>query len=323
MISIGIMGSGDIVRTMLNYFTNDKDYCCKAIYCRETSKNRALALQEEFNIATVYTSMDNFLNDTSFDVVYVAVLNSYHYDYTKQALLASKNVICEKPFCNDLNKATELFQIAQTKGLFVYELKRNIFTKSFETVQQNLNKLGKIRVVNCAICHHSRKYDEYLNKQVAGVFDPKYSGGALYDLGVYAVNFMVALFGHCKGYSYSKVCGFNGIDISGVLTLRYDGFIVNIVLSKATNGPSTFSIQGELGFIHSQDSIMFLKQITMTTNDGINEQLIDNQDIYFEEINNLKHMILNKNLDFFNDHKRITLISTEILQNSMKGSICV
>ena len=46
------------------------------------------------------------------DTIYVGTPNHTHYDYAKQALLAGKHVICEKPFALHLEEFEELIKLA-------------------------------------------------------------------------------------------------------------------------------------------------------------------------------------------------------------------
>ena len=56
------------------------------------------ALAQQFGIPKVYTDYDAMLADPDIELVYIATPNSLHYAQTKAALLAGKNVLCEKPF---------------------------------------------------------------------------------------------------------------------------------------------------------------------------------------------------------------------------------
>ena len=57
------------------------------------------------------------------------------------------------------------------------------------------------------------------------VFDPACCGGALMDLNLYNVHFVVGLFGEPMLVNYHPNLYRNGIDTSGILLLEYPDFI--------------------------------------------------------------------------------------------------
>ena len=69
---------------------------CAAVCSRQKATGEALA--QSFGIPKVYTDLDAMLADPDIDLIYIATPNSLHYGQAKAALLAGKNVLCEKPF---------------------------------------------------------------------------------------------------------------------------------------------------------------------------------------------------------------------------------
>ena len=69
----------------------------------------------------VYTDYEELLEKTEADTVYIGLINSAHYPYAKQALLAGKNVILEKPFTGFYEETKDLEKIANDKKLFIFE----------------------------------------------------------------------------------------------------------------------------------------------------------------------------------------------------------
>ena len=110
---------------------------------------------------------------------------------------------------------------------------------------------------------YSSRYDRYLARDVAPAFDPVCSGGALYDLNVYNLALIIALFGRPLSASYLANIGFNGIDTSGVMTLRYDGFCASSAAAKDSSSPSFLMIQGENGWIRTDGTPNELRSFTI------------------------------------------------------------
>ena len=80
----------------------------------ERTKNLA---QEKYPSVKVYRTLEEMLADEAVDLVVVNTPNKTHYAYTKQALLAGKHVVCEKPFTVTVSEAEELISLSKKKNL--------------------------------------------------------------------------------------------------------------------------------------------------------------------------------------------------------------
>lgn len=74
---------------------------------RESSK-RLKKTAKEYNIENAYDDYHKILEDETIDAVYIPLVNSLHYSYAKEALLAGKHTIVEKPFVLHESEAKEL-----------------------------------------------------------------------------------------------------------------------------------------------------------------------------------------------------------------------
>ena len=95
-MNIGILGTGSIARTMAAEFAKVPAFRCEAVCSRQQATGEALA--QQFGIPKVYTDYDAMLADPDIELGLYRTPNSLHYAQTKAALLAGKNVLCEKPF---------------------------------------------------------------------------------------------------------------------------------------------------------------------------------------------------------------------------------
>ena len=66
-----------------------------------------------------YESYDELLNDPSIDVVYIGSIADQHGKMAKQALLAGKPTVVEKPLTLNTQETTELVQLAKKQNLFL------------------------------------------------------------------------------------------------------------------------------------------------------------------------------------------------------------
>ena len=248
-MKLGIVGSGGIVKEALAALKPLAAIQVCAIWVRPHSLANGQALAHEHDIPAVYTDYQAFLQQAAIDTVYIGLVNSAHYEYAKQALLAGRHVIVEKPFASSLREVQELVQLAKERDLFLWEAVSLLHMPNFCKLQELLPRIGPIRMVQANYSQYSSRYDKYLAGTVLPAFDPQLSGGALYDINIYNLNLLVGLFGSPKSISYQPTKGFNGIDTSGAALLAYDGFQAVAVGAKDSASPSGCLIQGEQGYI--------------------------------------------------------------------------
>ena len=246
-MNIGILGTGSIARTMAAEFAKVPAFRCEAVCSRQQATGEALA--QQFSIPKVYTDYDAMLADPDIELVYIATPNSLHYAQTKAALLAGKNVLCEKPFVPTVAEADELIALAKEKHLFLFEAITTAHHPNYALVKQYLDDIGSLRIVSCTFCQYSSRYDALLSGQVPPVFDPACCGGALMDLNLYNIHFVVGLFGEPMSVSYHPNLYRNGIDTSGILLLKYPDFLCQCTGAKDCAAPGSVQLVGEKGRI--------------------------------------------------------------------------
>lgn len=205
-----------------------------------------------FGIPDVYTDYAQMLARRDIDFVYIALPNSLHFAAAKQALLAGRNVLCEKPFTSTVEQAEELFALAEERGLWIFEAISNIHLPNFRKVRELLPQIGPVRLVHADYDEHFPRYDLYLDGAEIPVFSQEYEGGALRDINIYCLHVVLALFGRPDAVSYaSNATGRNAVGTSGVATLTYgkQGLVAVCTASMDSAGPHGFFFQGEKGAI--------------------------------------------------------------------------
>ena len=249
---LAVVGTGNIVKKFLYGVSKTKSWQCVGV-CSRTQESAQKFIDTcdslDKGIVTIFTNYDEMLNSTDIDMVYVALPNSLHYEYSKKALLAGKHVICEKPFTVLAEETAELIEIAKENKLYLFEAITTRNLPNFQIVQEKLPLIGPIRMVQCNFSQYSSRYDEYLAGGLPNVFNPESAGGALNDLNVYNLHFVMGLFGKPLGGAYYARMGRNDIDLSGVAILEYKGFQAVLAGAKDSSSPNQALIQGENGYI--------------------------------------------------------------------------
>ena len=241
------IGTGAITRSMLAEFRRSDVLHVTAIYSRKEETGARLAA--EFGIPRVFTDMEEMLADPAIDMVYVASPNSIHFRQARAALLAGKHVICEKPFAPTLAEADELIRLAKEKNLLLFEAITTAHHPHYAFVKENLPKLGKLKLVSAVFCQFSSRYPALLAGNASPVLDHAFAGGALMDINLYNIHFVVGLFGAPKSVRYFPNCHETGVDTSGLLVLEYDGFQCQCTGAKDCAARNGVQLIGEKGYM--------------------------------------------------------------------------
>jgi scyllo-inositol 2-dehydrogenase (NADP+) len=140
-----------------------------------------------------YNSLGELLADETIELVIVNTPNSTHYDYTKQALLAGRHVIVEKPFVVNSFEGEELIALAKEKEVVLSVYQNRRWDSDFQLVKKvvNENLLGDLVEVEIHYDRYRVELSPKVHKetQVPGA-------GLLYDLGPHLIDETLQLFGN-------------------------------------------------------------------------------------------------------------------------------
>lgn len=262
---IGLVGTGKIACEALEVFCTMPDVVTVvSVFARRHSRSKAETLAAEHGIGEVYDDYDLMLAHTEADFIYVCLVNSAHYDYAARALQAGFNVIVEKPMCPTVAQVESLAAMARERGLLLVEAMTLLHEPNFRAIKSAVARLGRIKAVECNYSQRSSRYDRFLRHDVAPAFDPVLCGGALLDLNVYNLTFVTALFGIPVSHSYLANRGYNGIDTSGTMTLRYRQFVAECSAAKDRDGDNFGYIEGENGYLRVNGPVSELREAEIT-----------------------------------------------------------
>ncbi len=219
----------------------------EAVFSR--SEQNAATLAQKHGIPRTFTDRDALLRVDDIDFIYVALPNSLHYEWTKAALLAGKNVICEKPFVPSRRQLSELITLAQQKDLFLFEGITLPFLPNYRLLKEHLSDIGRVGTIQLNYSQLSSRYEAFLRGENPNVFTLDYAGGALMDLNYYNLNFMLGLFETPQDIRYFPNLAPNGIDLAGALVFTYTDKVGVAVACKDSRSENLQQIQGDLGYI--------------------------------------------------------------------------
>lgn len=272
-MELGVVGTGLMVDMILPHMAG-WGVDVRALCGSPRSAEKVQATADEFDIERRYTDYRELVRDPKIDTVYVAVPNNLHREVVLAALEAGKHVVCEKPLASNAREAQELADRADDLGLFLWEAATTTRQPNFLLVRDELlDRIGDIKIAIVNFSQYSSRYDRFKAGDIAPAFDPAKSGGALMDLGIYCISYVIGLFGEPAAVRYRANVE-RGIDTSGIVDLDYDGFKVVCICAKDCGAPCGIQIQGTRGYIMSTSAPSICGAVTLHENDG-SEQSFD------------------------------------------------
>ena len=240
-MKVGIIGTGWIAEKAaitLNGLTD-----CEAYAVGSRSQDTADAFAKKWNIARAYGSYSELIADPNIDLVYIGTPHSHHFDVTREALLAGKPCLVEKAFMANARQAEEIIHIAKERGVFLAEAIWTRYQPAVKMVRDLIasGRIGEPRLVTATL--------GYSMGDKARIMRPDLCGGALLDLGVYALNF-VRMFFPADIVSIDGTCvkSNTGMDLTNAMTLVLkDGMLCNLQSSAQCVGDNIGVIAGTKG----------------------------------------------------------------------------
>ncbi len=240
---VGIIGAGWIATKAaitLCHLTNVEAY---AIASRTLGKAQEFAAK--WNIAKAYGSYSELIADPDVDLVYVATPHSHHFGVTREAILAGKPCLVEKAFMANHSEAEEIVTLAREKRVFLAEAIWTRYQPAVQIVRKLISdgRIGEPRLVTATL--------GYSMGEKPRIMQPDLCGGALLDLGVYALNFVRMFFGS-KILNIESQCvkSKTGMDLTNSISLVLeDGILANLQSSAACVGDNIGVIAGTEGNI--------------------------------------------------------------------------
>ena len=319
-MKLAVLGTGKIVQEFLPMIQQVSDVELVALLSTPRSLDKAKEMQSHYQIQEVYIDYETLLANDTIDTVYVALPNHLHYQYTKAALLQGKNVICEKPFTLNAQQLQELIQIATEKRVILLEAITNQYLNNFLQIKKDLAKLGKIKIVECNYSQYSSRYDAFKEGKILPAFDPQKGGGALMDINIYNIHFVVGLFGKPEKVQYLANIERN-IDTSGILVLDYGDFKAVCIGAKDSTANIRSVIQGTDGSIEvlgATNEMPRYERRSKTEAEDVNVNL-DKHRMY-QEFEKFTEVIAQKNWDFASEKLNHSLTVMQVVDQAIESA---
>ena len=241
IMRVGIIGTGWIAEKAAITLNGLKE--CEAYAVGSRSQDTADAFAKKWNIPRAYGSYCELIADPEVDLVYIGTPHSHHFDVTREALLAGKPCLVEKAFMANVRQAEEIINLAKERKVFIAEAIWTRYQPAVKMIRDLISsgRIGTPRLVTATL--------GYSMGDKPRIMRPDLCGGALLDLGVYALNF-VRMFFPAEIVSYDGTCvkSDTGMDLTNAMTLVLkDGMLCNLQSSAACVGDNIGVIAGTEG----------------------------------------------------------------------------
>ena len=241
ILRVGIIGTGWIAEKAAITLNGLKE--CEAYAVGSRKKETAEVFAAKWNIPKAYGSYTELIADPEVDLVYIGTPHSHHFDVTKEALMAGKPCLVEKAFMANYRQAKEIIDLAHEKKVFLAEA---IWTRYQPVVQMmrdliSSGRIGEPRLLTATL--------GYSMGDKPRIMRPDLCGGALLDLGVYALNF-ARMFFPADIVSMKSQCvkSKTGMDLTNAISLVLsDGMLCNLQSSAQCVGDNIGVIAGTEG----------------------------------------------------------------------------
>lgn len=242
----GILGTGRIARLFAQGLEAASDAELVAVGSRSVESAAAFLADVGSPDARAHGSYEELAQDEGVDIVYIASPHIHHKDNALVCLRGGRAVLVEKPFTVNAAEAAEVLNLAQAKGLFAMEAMWMRFSPTLAKLRETLDSgaIGEVRMIDASLGFFNEfdPEDRLFNKDLGG--------GALLDLGVYPISFIMSLLGKPSNVSSAVTQYESGVDEQAAVTLTFDdGTIGLATCSLRTGQRNTAIIYGDEGSI--------------------------------------------------------------------------
>lgn len=185
MIRWGIIGLGNIALRFaksLSYSNEGKLY---AIASR--TKEKRDEFYDKYNCEKVYENYNELLTDEEVDAVYIALPHGFHKYWSIEALMHKKAVLCEKPVGINSEEMVEIKKEALLNSTFFMEAMKTRFIPIISDIKKIIRnkEIGDITAIEANFCNNVK------NIKPGSYLLDKEQGGALLDVGIYPLSFVM------------------------------------------------------------------------------------------------------------------------------------
>lgn len=284
-----ILGAGGIANELATAATR----MGKKIYgVANRTHETAVKFAEKYGVSKVYDNVEDIFADPNVDILYLSTPHNTHYEFIKKALLAGQHVLAEKSITLNAIQLEEVVALAKERNLVLAEAMTIWHMPLYKKLWQmtGSGELGKVQMITMNF--GSMKPYDMTNR----FFNRNLAGGALLDIGVYALSIV-------RGFMDAQPTDIvshmlkapTGVDKQATILLKNDlDQMATVTMSLRSKMPKRAMISCENGYIEIMaypraDKATVVNVVDRTTRE-INEGVTE--DALYYEMLDMEHAVL-------------------------------
>lgn len=230
---------------------------------------KAVEFAGKYGIEKVYQNIDEVFEDEDVDIIYISTPHNTHISYLRKALAAKKHVLCEKAITLNSDELSEAIRLAQENDVILAEAMTIYHMPIYRTLQEKGKTLGELRLIQMNFGSY-KEYDmsnRFFNRNLAG--------GALLDIGVYALSFVRWFMSSAPDQVLSQVkYAQTGVDEqAGILLMNAEQEMASVILSLHAKQPKRGTIAFDKGYVELYEYPRGQEAVITYTQDGHTETI--------------------------------------------------
>lgn len=208
---------------------------------------KAVKFGKKYGIGKVYTDYNEMFTDPEVDVIYITTPHNTHIRFMKKAIENGKHILVEKSITLNSGELDEALEMAKEKGVIVAEAMTIFHMPVYKKLREILDsgKLGKVNLItmNFGSFKEYNMENRFFNRNLAG--------GAMLDIGVYALSFIRWFMDSKPDQLLSQMkAAPTGVDAqAGLLLSNKEGQMATVMLSMHSKQPKRGMVSCEKGYI--------------------------------------------------------------------------
>ena len=243
-IKWAVLGTGVIANEMAQALNKNG----RSIYAvANRTHQKAVDFAAKYGISKVYDDYNDVFTDPEVDVIYITTPHNTHIEFMRKAIANGKHILVEKSITLNSDELEEAIDSAREKGLVIGEAMTIYHMPIYKKLREILDsgKLGKVNLITMNFGSF-KEYD--MNNRF---FNRNLAGGAMLDIGVYALSF-IRWFMDSKPdrlLSQMKPAPTGVDEQAGLLLMNKEGQMASVMLSLHSKQPKRGMVSCEKGYI--------------------------------------------------------------------------
>lgn len=261
-----VLGTGVIANEMAQALQKNG----KNIYAvANRTHQKAVDFAKKYQIGKVYDEMNDVFTDPEVDVIYITTPHNTHIEFMKKAIANGKHILVEKSITLNSSELDEAAALADEKSVVIGEAMTIYHMPVYKKLREILDsgKLGKVNLITM----NFGSFKEYDMKN--RFFNRNLAGGAMLDIGVYALSFIRWFMDEKPDQLLSQVKPApTGVDEqAGLLLMNGEGQMASVMLSLHSKQPKRGMISCEQGYIEIMEYPRAWEAVITYTDSGETE----------------------------------------------------